>query len=95
MQNPRTVAIENPSNENSPVFTASLVESFKNDRIMHVCNVHDFIIVALKSGVIRVYDLHTRQFLSQLTDIREVCSSLVSGDHVFLGAMKQVHMLGW
>jgi hypothetical protein len=43
--------------------------------------------VALKSGTVRIYDLQTRQFLSNLLDIREVCSSLISGEHVFLGAM--------
>jgi len=85
--NPQQIAAERVKSEYAPIFTASLVESFKDDRIMHVLCVHDFIIVALKSGIVRIYDLQTRQFLSNLLDIREVCSSLISGEHVLLGAM--------
>jgi hypothetical protein len=54
------IATEPVKSENAPICSASLVESFKDDRIMHVLCVHDFIIVALKSGSVRVYDLQTR-----------------------------------
>jgi len=76
-----------------PVFTPILVESYKDDRIMHLAHVHDHIVVALKSGTVRVYDAYSRQYVNDLKDIQQVCSSLVVGELAFFGAMRQAHVL--
>lgn len=73
--------------------TPSLVESYKDDRIMHLTCVHDRVVVALKSGVVKVYNAESRQHVADLNEIQQVCSSLVLGEISFFGAMKKVHAL--
>jgi hypothetical protein len=70
--------IEKPERQDKPVETqdlrplcnSSVVESYKDDRIMHLASIGSFILVALKSGIVRVYDAATRMKVSDLPNIQ-------------------------
>ena len=60
---------------------------------MHIASLHNRIAVALKSGAVKIYDAYTRNLITVLNGVQQVCSSLVVGEVVYFGAMKQVHLL--
>jgi len=66
---------------------------YKDDRVMHINNVHNkYLLVGLKTGPVEIYDQVTKQLVKRF-DFEQMCSSLVMGEFLFIGAMKMVHLL--